>query len=265
LNAKISLWRGSLVIRVALVLLLACLLPPRAAISADLRVFSGGAPQAALRKLAPEFERATGHRVEIVFGLVTEIQRKLATGEQPDLVILPVPLIAQTEKIIPLRSEGRIVLARVGIGVIVPQGTPLRDISSSDAVRKMLLDARALAWSDAGTPTGGHLSRKMAELGIAEEVSRKLIVRAAIQGGAELVAKKEADVGLYLISEVRDASGITMVGLLPAPLQSYVVYGTAIPAYNAAPQTALEFINFISNANRNESWKAAGFELMGAR
>jgi molybdate transport system substrate-binding protein len=153
----------------------------------------------------------------------------------------------------------------VGVGVIVRQGTPLPDISTSENVRKLLLDARALAWSDAGTPTGGHLSRVMAQLGIADQVQPKLIIRAAIQGGAELVAKGEADVGLYLVSEVQAANGVTLVGLLPPALQSYVVYGTAIPAYNSAPEAALAFIRFSSDPAMSARWKAAGFELMGGR
>jgi len=252
-------------VRAAGAWLLALMLAPGPAAAADLRVFSGGAPQAVLRQLAPEFERATGHRVEFVFGLVTEIQSKLAAGEKADLVMLPVPLIAQTEKVIRLRTEGRAVLARVGVGVIVRQGTPLPDISTSENVRKLLLDARALAWSDAGTPTGGHLSRVMAQLGIADQVQPKLIIRAAIQGGAELVAKGEADVGLYLVSEVQAANGVTLVGLLPPALQSYVVYGTAIPAYNSAPEAALAFIRFSSDPAMSARWKAAGFELMGGR
>ena len=231
--------------------------------SADIRVFSGGAPQDALRHLAPEFERATGHRVEFTFQLVTEIQRKLAAGERTDLIMLPVPLITATEKTVPLRTEGRIVLARVGIGVIVRQGTTPPDISTAEAVRKMLLNARAIAWSDPSTPVGGHLNRAIAQLGIADEVRPKLIIKAAIHGGAELVAKGEADFGLYLVSEVQTAKGITLVGLLPPPLQSFVVYGTAVPTYNATPEAALAFVKFISDPSRGERWKAAGFELVG--
>ena len=233
--------------------------------SADIRVFSGGAPQAALRHIAPEFERATGHRLEFTFQLVTEIQRKLAAGEKADVILLPVPLIAATERSLPLRTEGRIVLARVGIGVIVRQGTAPPDISTAEAVRKMLLNARAIAWSDSSTPVGGHLDRAIAQLGIADEVRPKLIIRAAIQGGAELVAKGEADFGFYLVSEVQTAKGITMVGLLPPPFQSFVVYGTAVPAYNAMPEAALAFVKFISDPTKSERWKAAGFELVGER
>src|SRR5260221_313085 len=173
--------------------------------SAEIRVFSGGAPQAALQHLAPEFERVTGHRLRFTFQRVTEIQRKLAAGGKADVILLPVPLIAATEKNLPLRSEGRIVLARLGIGAIVRQGTTPPDISTAEAVRKMLLGARAIAWADPSTPVGGHLDRTIAQLGIAHEVRPKLIIKAAIHGGAELVAKGDADFGLYLVSEVQAA------------------------------------------------------------
>lgn len=257
------LWRVVIILQIISGAMLAVMLPTKEATSADIRVFSGGAPQEALRHLVTEFERVTGHRVEFTFKLVTEIQRKLAAGEKADLILLPVPLIAATEKVIPLRTEGRIVLARVGIVVIARQGTTPPDISTPEAVRNMLVNARALAWSDSNTPTGGHLDRAIAQLGIADEVRPKLIIKAAIDGGAELVAKAEADFGLYLRSEVQDAKGISLVGLLPPPLQSFVVYGTAIPTYNTAPEAALAFVKFISDPTKGERWKAAGFELMG--
>jgi molybdate transport system substrate-binding protein len=85
----------------------------------EVRVLSGGGPQAALRAVIPEFERATGHRVHPTFAHVSVIQQKLTAGEKADLILLPVPLIAATEKFVALRPEGRIVFARVGIAVIV--------------------------------------------------------------------------------------------------------------------------------------------------
>lgn len=126
--------RVGIILRVVIEILFVLMLLSGKATSADIRVFSGGGPQEALRHLAPEFERATGHRVEFTFRLVTEIQQKLAAGEKADVILLPVPLIAATEKTVPLRSEGRIVLARVGIGVIARQGTTPPDISTAEAV-----------------------------------------------------------------------------------------------------------------------------------
>jgi len=241
------------------VVLIAALTPASAA---EIRIFSGGAPQRVLQALAPEFEKQTGHRAEFTFALITVIQQKLAAGERPDLLLLPIPLIAATEKIIPLRPEGRIVLARVGIGAIVRQGVTSPDISTPEAVRKTLLDAHSIAFPEPNTPSGAHLARVVAELGIADAIRPKLAIKAAIDGGAELVAKGEADVGMYLVSEVVSVKGITLVGMLPQAMQSFVVYGTAVPVYNSTPEPALAFVKFVSDPAKRDRWTAAGFDLV---
>jgi len=255
---------GTSKVLVALVATLAILTGAAPVGAADIRVFSGGAPQAVLRGLAPEFEKATGHRVEFTFALVTAIQQKLAAGEKADLILLPVPLIAATEKTLPLSTEGRIVLARVGIGVISRRGAAQPDISTAEAVRRMLLEARSVALSDPRTPSGSHLARMMAQLGITDAMQAKLISKSAISGGGELVANGQADVGLYLVSEVQTINGISVVGLLPPALQSFVVYGTAVPADNATPQAALAFVKFLSEPAKGARWKAGGFELVAS-
>lgn len=247
---------------VALATVLVLSLGAASAGAADIRVFSGGAPQAVLRGLAPEFEKATGHRIEFTFALVTEIQKKLAAGERADVILLPVPLIAATGNTLPLSSDGRRQLARVGIGVITREGAARPDISTAEAVRKMLIEARSVAFPDPSTPSGSHLAGVLAQLGISAAMQPKLIHKGAIRGGGELVVKGEADLGLYLVSEVQTIKGVSVVGLLPQALQSFVVYGTAIPAYNATPEPALAFVRFISEAGKGERWKAGGFELV---
>jgi molybdate transport system substrate-binding protein len=230
----------------------------------EIRVLSGGGPQVALRAVIPEFERATGHRVHPTFAHVTVIQQKLVAGEKTDLVLLPVPLIASTEKSLALRSEGRIVFARVGIAVIVRKGTKLPDISTADAVRMMLLDARSIELPPPNGPAGSHLARMIEQLGIAEAVRPKLVIKAAIDGGAQLVAEGKVDVAMQLLSEVQSANDISVAGLLPPDLQNFVVYGAAIPAYNDKPEAAVAFVKFLSEPNKKDFWKAAGFELMSA-
>jgi molybdate transport system substrate-binding protein len=230
------------------------------ALSADIRVFSGGAPQHVLRAIVSDFERATGHRVEFTFRLIGEIQQKLSSGEKADLIMLPVPLLAVTEKTIPLRAEGRIELARLGVGVIVREGGPAPDISNAEVLRKLLLSARAIAFDDARTPVGGYLDRMLVQLGIADAVRPKVVAKAPIDGGAELVAKGEADIGFYLVSEVKAQPGVRLVGLMPPDLRFTIVYGTAVPVDNTSPEPALAFVKFISGSNQAERWKTFGFE-----
>ena len=231
------------------------------ATAAEIRVHSGGAPEAALRALAPQFEKTSGHRVTFTFAIVNAIQKRLASGEKTDLIFLPVPLIAETEKSVPLRKEGRGILARVGLAVVVRDGATRPDISSADAVRKLLTSAKTIALSEASTPGGGYVLRMLDRLGIAAETKSRLIHRAAIKGGGELVAKGEAEVGLYLRSEMQTVKGVTLVGLLPPELLFNVVYGTAIPADNPAPELALSFIKFITAPEQAGQWQQAGFEL----
>lgn len=229
--------------------------------AADIRVYSGGAPQKALQALAPAFEKHTGHTVTFTFALVTDIQKKLAAGEKADVILLPVPLIASLEKKVPLHQEGRVTLARVGISVIVRDGAATPDISSPESFHQMLVRSRSVALPEPNTPSGAHLGRVIKELGIEDTVRPKAHIRAAIKGGAELVATGEAEVGMYLLSEVQEAKGVRVVGPLPSPLQSFVTYGAAIPAHSSTADASIAFIKFVSDPINSDKWRSAGFEL----
>ena len=229
----------------------------------DIRVFSGGAPQETLQAMAPEFEKRSGHRLRFSFAHVSVIQKRLADGEPADVILLPAQLIATTEKSLPLRSEGRSVLARIGIGVVIREGAKQPQISTADDIRRLLIDAKGIAVPRPEGITGSHIMRLMSRLGIADEVKAKLKHQAAVERGAEQVARGDAEVGLYLASEVLSVKGITLVGLLPAELQNYVVYGVAVPATKAKPQAALAFIRFMSEPANAAHWKTTGFELIG--
>lgn len=230
--------------------------------AADIRVFSGGAPQVGLQAMAPEFESATGHRLHFTFALVTDIQKKLASGDKADLILLPEPLIALADKVAPLRREGRTPLARVGIGVIVPMSAATPDISSPASVRQALIDARSVVFARPDTPSGAHLARMLSTLGIEDAIRPKLVVKAAIDGGAELVARREADLGMFLLSEVLSVGGLEVAGLLPPALQSFVVYASAIPESNTSPDAALSLIDYMTSQTKGAVWQSAGFELL---
>jgi molybdate transport system substrate-binding protein len=251
-------------LRPALVLA-ALILGTATASPAELRLYSGGAPRDALQSLIPQFERQSGHCVRSTFGLVTVIQQKLTAGEKADVVLLPVPLLDAVGKNVVMRRDSQAVLARVGIGVVVRAGASAPDISTADAVRRMLLDARSIVHSDPSTPTASHLTRLFARLGVAEAVNRKLTIKAAIDGGVELVAKGEAEVGMFLVSEILPTKGIALAGPLPAELQSFVTYGAAIPTDSAAAEPAAAFVRFISDTAHRQRWTAAGFEPMGGK
>jgi molybdate transport system substrate-binding protein len=233
------------------------------AAGAEIRVFSSGAPAEVEKRLAATFTQATGHQVIFTVATPADIQARLKGGETPDVVVLPAPIIATLTQSGTLRP-GRVDVARVGIGVIVREGAPRPDISTVDAVRQMLLAARSIVHPDpaGGGLAGVALSRMVAEMGIADAVKPKLTYMFAINGGATLVAKGEAEVGLFNISEVLSAKGITLVGALPAAVQSYIVFAAAIHARSAAPDPAQALIKALSDPAAREQWKAGGLESL---
>jgi molybdate transport system substrate-binding protein len=231
--------------------------------AAEIRVYSGGAPQAALKLFAAQFEQTTGHKLAFTFGVVGVIRQRLASGEKADVILLPAPMIVAMDKAAALRPESFLVLARVGIGVVVREGAVLPDISRPEAVRKTLLDARSIAYPDPKvTPSGLHISQMLTKLGIAEAIRSKTTLRNAIDGGVTLVADGDVEIGMFLVSETLPVKGVSPVGLLPSQLQSYVVYAGAVAVDSASPEPALAFVRFLANAAKDEHWNAAGFEAL---
>jgi molybdate transport system substrate-binding protein len=125
----------------------------------------------------------------------------------------------------------------------------------------VLLDARSVVYSTpTATPSGAHMAKVIEQLGIAGAMQKKVIYRPALEGGAELVANGEADIGIYPSSEIMHVKGVTLVGPLPSALQLNIVYGAAAMADNPAPQPALEFIKFLADPANRKIWKEAGFD-----
>jgi molybdate transport system substrate-binding protein len=234
--------------------------------AADIRVYSSGAPAEVVRVLAARFSAATGDRVLVTSGTIVEIEKKLADGEVPDLIILPAPSIAALDTIGRLDRDSRTEIARVGVGVAIRAGSPAPDISTVDAIRKLLRDARSIVYPDpvGGGFAGAQIARMMTRLGIADAVKPKTFYRFAIGGGTAAVASGEAEIGLFNISEILPAKGVTLAGPLPAELQSWITFAGARLA-GSASEPALAVLGALTEPGAGAAWKAGGFEPLGAR
>jgi molybdate transport system substrate-binding protein len=233
------------------------------AAAADLAVYSGGAPQVTLGLIAPAFEKVTGHRPRFTFAVVGAIRQRLQAGENADVVLLPVPLMDGLEKSGKLRADSKRLLARVGIAVVVREGAPKPDVSTPDALRTALTKARSITHADPqSTPGGRHIAALLARWGISDTPERKITPKSAISGGAEAIVKGDVEIGLYLLSEMMTVKGIVVAGMLPADLQSYIVYSGAVLTESASPEAAADFIKFIADPVQQPQWQATGFEAI---
>jgi len=114
-----------------------------------LKVFCARSMTHAVTELANAFTRETGHEVDIDFGPVGTLQKKLAAGETADVLILGQPAMKVMEREGCFVAGTRTDVSRVSIGVAVRAGAPAPDISTADAFRTTLLDARAIAFTHA--------------------------------------------------------------------------------------------------------------------
>jgi molybdate transport system substrate-binding protein len=239
----------------------------RFAAAADINVYSTGAPAEAAKAVAENFAKDTGHRLTFTVGQPATIESDLDAGAKADVIIVPAPVAAMLGGTGALRTGSAVDLARVGIGVVVRAGARTPDISSTAAIRQMLLDARSIVYPDptsGGGSAGRAIARMIEQMGLTETVRPKLTRTSAIGGGVALVAGGNVEVGLFNISEILPIQGVTLVGALPAELQSYIVFSAAIPARNTAPEPAAAFIAALAAPAAREAWRKAGMEPVAA-
>src|SRR4051812_40756545 len=162
-------------------------------LAADIHVMSGGAPKEALAVLTPEFEKQTGHKVHFSYIVISAMQQKLAAGEKPDMVLMPVPALAAQAKAGIMREEPQARLGTVSVGLVVRQGAVKPDIATLDSFKQAMLGAKSVVHANpAATPSGTHLAKVWETLGIADAMKPKVTFSNALDGGVAAIAKGEA-------------------------------------------------------------------------
>ena len=238
---------------------------PRGAAGAEIKVLTAGAFKQVLLALVPNFERTSGHKVTVENDTVGALTRRIAGGEAFDLAVLTPKAVDDLAKEGKFAAGSRANLARVGVGVVVKDGTPKPDISSVAAFKQALLAAKSVAYIDpaAGGSSGIYVAGLLDKLGVAADVKPKAKL---IPGGAvaEHVAKGEAELGIHQISEILPVKGVTLVGPLPAEIQNYTVYAAGIGAHAKEADAAKALLKTLTSPAAAEVLKSKGMEPAGS-
>jgi molybdate transport system substrate-binding protein len=234
---------------------------PMTASAAEIHVMSGGAPKEVFALLVPRFEQQTGNKVDFTYAVITELREKLSAGATADVLVLPTPVLDSLAEDGKVRANTRAIFGTVGISVVVKEGAPRPDISSTEKFRDAMLAAHSVVHATPGkTPSRTHLGKVMEQLGIADAMAKKVIFKPALDGGVQLVAAGDAEIGMYPASEVARVKGLTVVGPLPADINLEIVYGAAATTDSTVPNAASAFIKFMATPENRSVWKEAGFE-----
>ena len=134
-----------------------------ASAAAEIKVLCGGGMRAVLQQLAPAFEKSSGHKLVIEYATAGKIEERVAADETIDVAILTKPRVDKLVRGAKLVGGSTAMLARVPIGLAVKQGAPSPDISSVEAFKRTLLNAKSIAYIDpaSGATSGIHLAQAL--------------------------------------------------------------------------------------------------------
>jgi molybdate transport system substrate-binding protein len=217
--------------------------------AAELKVLSAFGMQSVLEDLGPKFERATGHKLAISFGTGGATVKRVQGGDAADVVITLRQGIDTLVKDGKAPAGSVTALARAGIFVAVRRGALRPDVSSPEALKRILLAANSISYVDpaSGGASGIHFAKMLDRLGIASEMKAKTVFpdpkRPAEVG--VVVANGEAEIGVHIIQELMPVAGIEIVGPLPGDLQDTVVFSAAIMTGAKETAAARALIDFL--------------------
>ena len=240
----------------AVALGLSLALPPLTSLhAAELKVLAGGGLTASLRELGPQFERATGHKVEFAFAATPDLI-KLATTKPFDVAVVPVELFRNAEAKSKFAAAPTIDIARVGYGVAIKAGAPRPDIGTPEKLKAILLKADSITFLPASA-AGAYVVSVFDRLGISDEMKAKTTPQTAPSAVAQAVAGGEAELAVFL-TNVLIAPGVELVGPLPGDLQSELVFTAAVAAESQKAQAARSFIDFLRSPEAAAVFRAKG-------
>jgi len=245
---------------VAVTLLCAPLASYAGAQAAEIAVFAAAAVQEPFEAVVHAFEHDTGNKVAATFGSVGAIQTKLKAGAHADLVILTTALVTAAANDGTARAGSHTVVGRAEIGVAVRTGTPVPDISTTEAFKKTLLAAKSVSFTD---PAGGgtaavFVAGMLDRLGIADAIKGKSL---RYNTGREVIAavvKGDVEIGIGFTSEFIPVKDVKVVGALPKEIEFVNEYSAYIPATSAAAESAQALLSYLARPASRDIFKAAG-------
>jgi len=229
-----------------------------AASAAELKIFGSRVTKVIVAEFAAQFEQATGFKPVVVADVAQATKRKIEAGEPFDVAVL---VDFQTDDLIKqgrLIADSRADLMKSGIGVAVKRGAPKPDISTVEAFKRTLLNAKSITYLKEGASTI-HLRKIFAQLGLTDALAAKT-VQTMTESVSELVAEGKVELGIIVIPNIMSVPGAELVGPLPPEINSYVMFTAAISAQSPHQQAARDLIKLLKTPAAAAVMKIKGLE-----
>ncbi len=229
---------------------------------AELKVFSTIAVRGAVEALVPRFEQATGCTFAITFATAPMLVKRIEAGETADLLILSQAGIDALAKAGKLAPGSQVTLASSATAIAVKAGAPKPDISTPEALKQTLLDARAISYTDpaAGGASGVYFAKLVERMGIAEAMKPKTKYPPAGGFSGDLLITGEAELAVQQKPELMHVAGTEIVGFLPGDLNVVTVFVAAVMAGSRNADAAMTLIKLLQSPDAVAVFRAKGLD-----
>ncbi|OGQ82247.1 MAG: molybdenum ABC transporter substrate-binding protein [Deltaproteobacteria bacterium RIFCSPLOWO2_12_FULL_60_19] len=229
----------------------------------DIIVMTSGAFTAPYLALIPRLELVTKKKIVTAATSIgtgaNSIPSRLQRGEPVDVVIVADAVLVELIRDGMVLAKSRTAVARSAIGMAVRAGAPMPDISSVEALKRTLLQAKSIAYS--ASVSGQYISTELFQrLGIADQMARK---SRRIEGGERVgavIARGEAEIGFQQISELLPVPGVEYVGPLPPEVQRVSVFSAGVAVGAGDSDAAHALINFLTSPEAARAITKSGLE-----
>ena len=227
-----------------------------------MKVFSSIAVQPAVEALLPGFVAKTGIRPDFTWNTAPALIKRLQAGETADLLIL------NRAGMDAMQRDGRILagseatLASSPAAIAVKAGAPRPDISTADALKRTLLAARAISYSDpaAGGASGIYFAKLIERLGIAQEINAKTKYPPPAGLCGDLLVSGEVELAVQQKPELLQVPGIEILGLLPGDLHMVTVFVACVEKSSAEAATGKALIDLLRSPDAAAVFRARGLD-----
>src|SRR5580700_4771529 len=202
-------------------------MPP---LMAELVVFSTIGVRSAAEPLFTQFDKTSGHKLVVTWGTAPMLVKRLESGDSADVVVLSRASIDALQKQGKIAADSEVTLASSGVGIAVKAGAPKPDISTPDALKRALLAAKSIAYSEpsAGGASGVYFAKLLERMGIAEQMKPKTKYPPPGGFSANLLMTGEAELAVQQKPELLHVAGVEVIGLLPGDLNVVTEFAAAI-------------------------------------
>jgi molybdate transport system substrate-binding protein len=217
----------------------------RAAGAAEITVLCSVGLKAVMDDLAPKFEQATKHKVILKYDLAAVLKRQVEAGDAFDLVVLTPPMVDDLIKQSKLAADSRTVIARSGLAIAVKAGAKKPDLSTTDAFKRALLEAKSIAYAKEGA-SGVYFAEIIQGLKIADALKAKSTLTTSGDAIGEAVLHGTAEFGVLPVSEILPVHGIEVGGIFPAEVQRYIVMAAGVGVHAKQAGAARDLVKFLT-------------------